>query len=167
MAGVYLSWTILLFGAQIAYAFQNRKIYLQEKVIEIVGHRDREILALRLMTCIGDRFQKGEPPATLQQLADELEIPTKLAQQVLHNLLSERIVTEFPGSGAYAPSRPLDAINIHDILRAMRGGHEELPPPGTPCAAEILAEFEKIETAERAASAPVTLLALVQHAKGQ
>jgi membrane protein len=161
MAGLYLSWAILLFGAQIAYAFQNRKIYLQEKVVEIVGHRDREILALRLMTIIGHRFKRGESPATLQELADELEIPSKLAQQILQRLLSTQIVTEISGNGAYAPSRPLDAITAHDILQSMRRNHEELPAPGTPCAAGILAEFGKIEDAERTAASPVTLLDLV------
>ncbi|HEV2319066.1 MAG TPA: YhjD/YihY/BrkB family envelope integrity protein [Verrucomicrobiae bacterium] len=162
MAGLYLSWAILLFGAQIAYAFQNRKIYLQEKVIEIVGYRDREILALRLMTGIGSRFQNGDPPATLQELADDLEIPTKLAQQVLQRLLSAQLITEISADAAYAPSRPLDAISIHDVLRAMRRGAQELPPPGSPCAAGILAEFEKIENAESAAATPVTLRDLVR-----
>jgi hypothetical protein len=28
---VVSSWTILLFGAQVAYAYQNRRAYLQEK----------------------------------------------------------------------------------------------------------------------------------------
>ncbi|HEV2330928.1 MAG TPA: YhjD/YihY/BrkB family envelope integrity protein [Verrucomicrobiae bacterium] len=162
MAGLYLSWAILLFGAQIAYAFQNRKIYLQEKVIETVGHRDREILALSLMTCIGRLFQNGKSPATTQELADELGIPTKLAQQILQRLLDAKIVSENSGNGSYAPSRPLDAISVHDMLLAMRCSKEELPPPGSPCAAEILTEFEKIEDTERAAASHVTLLALVQ-----
>lgn len=162
MAGLYLSWAILLFGAQIAYAFQNRKIYLQEKVIETVAHRDREILALRLMTCIGRPFQKGKPAVTLQALADELEIPGKLALEVLHRLLSAQIITETSGNEAYAPSRPLESISVHDILQAMRRGREELPAPGTPCASEILGEFEKVENAERAEASDITLLALVE-----
>ncbi len=37
MAGLYFSWLILLFGAQVAYAFQNRKSYLQEKLVENVN----------------------------------------------------------------------------------------------------------------------------------
>ena len=162
MASLYLSWAILLFGAQVAYAFQNRKIYLQEKVIETVGHRDREIIALRLMTSIGKRFHDGDSPATLLELADEIEIPTKLAQQVLHRLLSVQIITEISGNAAYIPSRPLDSINVYDILFALRRSHDELPPPGTPCAAAILTEFENIEKTERAAAAHITLLALVQ-----
>src|SRR5207247_7682604 len=30
MIGLYFSWLILLFGAQVAYAFQNRATYLEE-----------------------------------------------------------------------------------------------------------------------------------------
>ena len=65
MAGLYLSWLILLLGAQVTYAFQNRKSYLQEKLVENVNQRGREFIALRLMTLIGGRFQHGEPAATL------------------------------------------------------------------------------------------------------
>ena len=32
MVGLYFSWVILLFGAQVAYAWQNRHSYLQEKL---------------------------------------------------------------------------------------------------------------------------------------
>src|SRR5205823_1203984 len=53
MIGLYCSWLILLFGAQIAYAFQNRATYLEEKQIESINQRGREFIALRLFTCIG------------------------------------------------------------------------------------------------------------------
>src|SRR5665213_4121412 len=48
MAGLYFSWVILLFGAQVAYAFQNRKLFLQDKIVENVNQRGREFVALRL-----------------------------------------------------------------------------------------------------------------------
>src|ERR1035441_7472218 len=34
MIGLYFSWLILLFGAQVAYAYQNRATYFEEKQIE-------------------------------------------------------------------------------------------------------------------------------------
>jgi membrane protein len=166
MAGLYLSWAILLFGAQTAYAFQNRKIYLLEKAMETVTHRDREIIALRLMTSIGRRFQNGEPPAVVTEIADEITVPTKLVQKVLQALLEGKIVTEIAGNAAFTPARPLDAITVHDILRAMRiAGGESTALPGDRATTEVLEEFHKIENAERAAAAPVTLLALVQRSQ--
>jgi membrane protein len=163
MIGLYFSWLILLFGAQVAYAFQNRKAYLQDKLAENVNQRGREFVALRLMTCVGQRFQLGLPPVTIQEISVELGIPTRLAQQVLQTLLAARLVTEITGAeAAYAPARPLDSINAHHILLAMRtGGGQELPSQNEPVRAEVYGEFARIEEAERQAAASVTMLALV------
>ena len=46
MIGLYFSWLILLFGAQVAYAFQNRATYLEEKQVENINQRGREFVAL-------------------------------------------------------------------------------------------------------------------------
>ncbi|MEW6161658.1 MAG: YihY/virulence factor BrkB family protein, partial [Verrucomicrobiota bacterium] len=56
LIGLYFSWLIVLFGGQVAYAMQNRKAYLQEKLAESINHRGREFVALRMMTLIGQRF---------------------------------------------------------------------------------------------------------------
>jgi membrane protein len=166
MIGLYFSWLILLFGAQVAYAFQNRSAYLQDKLAENVNQRGREFVALRLMTCIGQRFQRGLPPVTIQEISTELDIPTKLAQQVLHTLLASRLITEITGAeAAYAPARPLEAINAHHILHAMRaGGGQELLLRDEPVRAEVYGEFARIEEAERQAAAAITLFALVHRA---
>jgi membrane protein len=169
MVGLYFSWVILLFGAQVAYAFQNRKSYLQDKLMENVNHRGREFIALRLMTCIGQRFQNGQPPVALEKISTELGIPTKLAQQVLQPLLAARIVVETGGNDpGYAPARPLDTITAHDILHTMRtGGGQELPMRDGPARAEVLGEFARIEEAEREAASSVTMLALVNRAQAK
>ena len=169
MIGLYFSWLILLFGAQVTYAFQNRAAYLQDKLAENVNQRGREFVALRLMTCIGQRFQRGLPPVTIQELSTELGIPTKLLQQVLQTLLAARLVTEIDGAeSAYAPARPLEAINAHHILHAMRtGGGQELPSQNEPVRAEVYGEFARIEEAERQAAASVTMLALVNRAQAR
>ena len=169
MIGLYFSWLILLFGAQVAYAFQNRVAYLQDKLAENINQRGREFVALRLMTCIGQRFQRGQPPVTIQEMSIELGIPTRLAQQVLHTLLAAQLVTEIAGAeSAYAPARPLETINAHHILHAMRTGvGQELPSQNEPVRAEVYGEFARIEEAERQAAASVTMLALVNRAQAR
>jgi membrane protein len=169
MVGLYFSWVILLFGAQVAYAFQNRKSYLQDKLMENVNHRGREFIALRLMTCIGQRFQLGQPPVALDKISVELGIPTKLAQQVLQPLLAACIVVETGGNEpGYTPARPLDTITAHDILHAMRtGGGQELAMRDGPARAEVLGEFARIEEAEREAASSVTMLALVNRTQAK
>jgi membrane protein len=169
MLGLYISWLILLFGAQVAYAWQNRQSYLQDKFVETVNQRGREFIALRLITLIGMRFQLGESPASLQQISSSLGVPTRLVQQVLQPLLAARLVTEIVGTEpAYLPARPLETITAHHVLRAVRAGSgQELVTRDEAGRAEVLGEFAKIEEAERKAASSVTLLALVNRAHKQ
>src|SRR5262249_41471567 len=73
MIGLYLVWWILLFGAQVAYAFQNRASFLEQRQVEHMGQRGRELLAVRLMAWIGRRFLHGQPPLGVFEMAKELE----------------------------------------------------------------------------------------------
>src|SRR5581483_4971842 len=96
--------------------------------------------------------------------------PTKLIQQVLQPLISARLVTEIVSSTdhAFTPARPLDDINAHHILRAMRVGQgQETATREEPVRAEVLGEFARIEEAEREAACRVSLAALVQRAQKQ
>ncbi|MCX6893987.1 MAG: YihY family inner membrane protein [Verrucomicrobia bacterium] len=166
MAGLYFSWLILLFGAQVAYAFQNRAAYLQDRLAENVNQRGREFIALRLMTCISQRFQRGLAPATAQHIATELGVPSRLVQQVLRPLTISQLVTEIGGNNpAYCPARPLDTINCHQILQAMRAANgQELVTRDEPVRAEVYGEFARIQEAERVAASSVTMLALANRA---
>ncbi|MDW8310366.1 MAG: YhjD/YihY/BrkB family envelope integrity protein, partial [Verrucomicrobiales bacterium] len=163
MFGLYAVWLIVLFGAQTAYAFQNREAYLQERLAENVNQRGREFIALRLMTTIGQRFAQGLPPPTVRELSRELGIPSKLIHQVLQTLLAARLVVEVAGpETGFAPARPLETINCHHILLAMRATHgQELPTREEPLREELLGEFARIQAAERDAASRVTMLDLV------
>jgi membrane protein len=162
MIGLYFSWVFLLFGAQIAYAFQNRAAYLQDRLADNVNQRGREFVALRIMTGLGQRFQNALPPATVSQLSAELGIPSRLTQSVLRTLAFKQLVTEVAGvESAFVPARPIETINAYDILTAMRTGNgQELPLRDQPALAEIYGEFARIEQAESAAASSLSLLAL-------
>jgi len=165
MAGLYFSWVILLFGAQVAYAFQNRAAYLQDRIAENVNQRGREFVALRIMTLIGQRFQNGLPPAPIIELSAELGVPSRLTQRVLRTLADAQLVTEAAGDGhAFLPARPLEAINAHHILQAMRGSGKDLPVDDPQAArAGIYGDFARIEAAEQSAAEKISVLTLVRH----
>jgi membrane protein len=169
MFGLYVLWAIVLFGAQVAYAFQNRAAYLQEKLVENVNQRGREFVALRLMTCIGQRFHHGDAPPTVQEISIELGVPSRLVQQVLQTLVAARLVVPVSGTQhAYAPGRPLDAMNCHHVLLAMRATvGQELLTRDEPVRAEVFGEFARIQAAEKEAAASVSMLALVNRAQAR
>jgi len=163
MFGLYLSWLILLFGAQVAYAFQNRRAYVQEKQAESVNQRGREFVAFRLLAFIGRKFQNGERAPTVAALAEVLGAPSRLIVQVLEVLLQNKLLLEVAGPETeYAPARPLDSITCADILKAMRMGvGQELTTKEEPMRDLIRSEFEKIERAEMEVASSITLQSLV------
>ncbi len=169
MIGLYFCWVILLFGAQVAYAFQNRATYLEERQIENINQRGREFVALRLITCVAQRYLGGESPPSVPEMAEQLAVPSRLIQQILQTLVAARLVVETAGSEtAYLPARPMENINCHDVLLAMRAGQgQDLATREEPARAEVYGEFQRIQEAERQAAASVTMLALAHRAQPQ
>lgn len=169
MIGLYVVWVIVLFGAQVAYAFQNRESYFQERLADNVNQRGREFVALRLMTCIGQSFQRGLPPPSVAEMSRELGIPSKLVSQVLQTLLAARLVDEVHGAAAsYVPARPLETINCHHILLALRATQgQELVTREEPVREEVFGEFARILAAEKAAATTVSMLTLVNRAQAR
>ncbi|MDB6112087.1 MAG: tRNA-processing RNAse, partial [Pedosphaera sp.] len=163
MVGLYFGWLILLFGAQVAYSYQNRAAYVQEKQAENVNQRGREFIALRLMACVGQRFQHGDRPATVPEISTQLGVPSRLVQQVMQVLMAAKLVVEVAGKEiAYAPARPLESVTCHDILLALRAGQgQELATSDDPARTEVFGEFQQILEAERKAASAVTVLMMV------
>ncbi|MGH7968085.1 MAG: YhjD/YihY/BrkB family envelope integrity protein [Limisphaerales bacterium] len=169
MIGLYFCWLILLLGAQVAYAFQNRTTYSEEKQVENINQRGREFVALRLMTLIGQRYMRGEVPLGVAEMAEELGVPTRLIQHIMQTLSAARLAVETAGpETAYLPARPMEQITCHDILEAMRSTQgQELATRDEPTRQEVYGEFQRIQEAEREAASSVTMLALAGRAQRQ
>ncbi|NJN05458.1 MAG: hypothetical protein HC814_02365 [Rhodobacteraceae bacterium] len=167
LLGLYFSWLILLLGAQVGYAFQNRRIYFQERQAERIHQRGREFVAVRLMTAIAQRFAAGEPPPTIVDLSKRLGIPGRLAAQVLAVLTKARLLDETGGdAGAYAPARPLEAISVQDILDALRtASGRDLSTSDDATRKLLRAELDKVRSAESKVAGGLTLNQLVGRVK--
>ncbi len=168
MIGMYLGWIILLFGAQVAYAFQNRQAYLQERLAEGVNQAAREFAAVQLMTQIARRFQNGERPLSAQELARAAEIPTRLVGQLLLTLIHAGLVLEvYDRESRYSPARPPERITMEDILLAMRTvGGRELATQGTPERQMVRSHLARIQEAENSVARPLSLRQLVEQSSG-
>jgi len=168
MIGLYFGWLILLFGGQVAYAFQNRRVYLQEKQAESVNQRGREFIALRVVTQIAQGFRRGESPPTAVQLGQTIGVPTRLVSNILQILVQNRLVVETQGKEAgFSPARPLNQITAHDILHALRAGvGQELATNDDSARAVVQEGFQQIYAAEKTAGESLTLAALAGPATG-
>jgi membrane protein len=167
--GIYLSWTILLFGAQVAYAYQNRRAYLQEKQAESVNQRGREFIALRMMTLIGQKFHCGEKPPTTNEIGESLSVSSRLIGEVIQPLLQTKLAVEVATPEvAYCPARPLETISYEDIIRSLRAGQGQEPATREEPMRELVrGALDEIQQAEQRVARAVTLQGMVERAEGQ
>ncbi len=171
LIGLYFSWLIVLFGAQVAYAYQNRRAYIQERQAENVNERGREFIALRLMTLIAQHFFRGDRPPTSAQIAESLCVPSQLIHKVMNPLLQTKLLLEVASKKAddvaYVPGRPLDRISYQDVLNSIRAGQgRELETRDEPSRTLVRGKFEQIMDAEQRVAGSITLQSLVERNAG-
>ena len=160
--GLYLSWSIVLLGAQVSACFQNRDTlpYLEG---HWTGSRAREAVALRLVTHIGARFHSGKEPPNIFELADEIHQPRQLVHALVTTLVQAKLIRGTSDASIFLPARPLEAITVHDVLVALRD------PSGNPVAGgshfdrHLAERLDAIASEERKAAESLTLLSLVEH----
>ena len=116
---IYLSWLILLIGAQLSFYVQNPRYLRAGQAPVRLTSRLRERLALSMMLLIARRFVSGEKPWRLRGLAEQLEVPGSALETVVEALEHAGLVTT-TDEEEVLPARDLDSIGMHDIYTAVR-----------------------------------------------
>ena len=119
---VYLSWLILLIGAQLAFYLQFPQ-YLRHGLesIELAG-RDRELAALSVMYLIGRDYAAGKSPPTARALGAALDIPSMVIEPILQCLEQAGLLVTTVQQ-QFVPGRGPDKIRLAEILDAVRALH--------------------------------------------
>jgi len=125
---VYLVWAIVLFGAEIAFAYQNLALYVREVRGEVAGPAEREAIGLRIALEIARSFRDARRPWTEDELSDRLSVPVRTVRGVVVPLQRSRIIASVDeadsrGTG-WQLGRPAEAIQVVDVLAALRGQRE-------------------------------------------
>jgi len=123
---MYLSWLILLVGAQIAYFVQNPKFMTLQRVRFVLSNRLREQLALQIMYLIGYHHFHGRPPWRLERLIDCLDLPDEPVSSILQMLVDTGYLIEIQDedSTAYLPQHDIETVRLSGLLDAIRRAGE-------------------------------------------
>ncbi len=116
---IYLSWLILLIGAQLSFYVQNPRYLRAGQAPVRLTSRLRERLALTVMLLVARHFVSGAKPWRLRGLAEQLEVPGSALETVIDALEHAGLVTT-TDEEEVLPARDLDGIAMHDILTAVR-----------------------------------------------
>lgn len=116
---IYLSWLILLIGAQLSFYVQNpRYLRVGQGHVRLTSAL-RERLAFTVMLLVARKFVAGEPPWQLRALAEDLEIPGSALASVTRSLEHAGLLT-LTEDEEVIPARDLEGIQLADILNAVR-----------------------------------------------
>ena len=142
-----LSWSIVLIGAEIAFAHQNVETYEFEPDVQRISLSFRRLLSLMVAHLLTRRFAEGERPLNAQEISQVLEIPIRLLRGILFDLVHSGIVSEIktPGGNdpAYQPAMALHHLTLARVLDAMdQRGATSIPVAETEASA-VLAEALK------------------------
>jgi membrane protein len=157
---VYLSWLILLFGAQLAFYVQYPQ-YLRhgQSQIELSGAA-RDGAGLTAIYWIGRDSASQNRGWTADRIASQLEVPSGALDSVLTALERAHLI-EKSDDESFVPKRPLDQIRLIDVFDALRqpqvGRYRTAVHAASPCAL-VLA---RIEAGARSTLADLTLQDLV------
>jgi membrane protein len=121
---LYFSWVIVLLGAEVAAAYQNRELYERELMVGAISPAERLRLGLNLLLAICARFRREAPPWSAEQLARYLDCPIGQADEILDHLADSGILTRVGEEKcpSYQPAVPLTNISPARVIEALQEG---------------------------------------------
>lgn len=131
-----ISWLIMLFGAEISFAYQNVDEYEFEPDRKKISPLFRKLLTLQVTHLLVMNFIRGNKPMTVSSICAALDIPIRLVQDILYDLAGCGIVSdatsENNGEPAYQPARDINDLSISFILQVMENkGTDSIPTART------------------------------------
>ena len=135
LAWLYLNWLIVLFGAALCYAIQNRDALDPEAELNQLAYAWREELALWLMADGCAAHQRGGEVWRAAGFAGRHGLPPSLVLEMARFLVAGGLLLEVAGvDGGFVPSRAAGELSAADVTAALgeAGGVPErwrkLPP---------------------------------------
>ncbi len=121
MIWLYLSWLILLVGAQVAYHHQYPYFLSARKEVFQLSSRLRERLLVLIMYLIGHNYYYNKLPWTLPSIVKRLNIPVDPVRDALDLLERNSLVIDAGNDPpVYLPAKDMGRITLVEIINAVR-----------------------------------------------
>jgi membrane protein len=150
-----ISWLIILFGAELAFAHQNVDTYEFEQDCLRVSHSYKRLLSLLVMQLIVKNFCEEQQALNASDISHKLEIPIRLVRQILFELVESSVASEVTMEEekvvSYQPGRNVDILSVKYVVDALEeSGYSQIPVIKSPelkrlsgCIQEISAAIQE------------------------
>lgn len=126
MIWLYISWTILLTGACIAFYFQNPEFRDRQRRSFSLSNRMKEKLAMAVMARVATHFYQRKPALSLQELSTAMNIASDVLSPVINNLVAWKLLTRTAAEPTqFVPAQAPEEMQLIEILRAVREADED------------------------------------------
>ncbi len=149
------SWEILLFGGELAFAYQNIERFCEERESLHISHDQRRKVLLAVMLTVVERFREDGGAMPADEIRCRLELPTRILNDVLYQLVQAGQLLAVPQDDrgqqtAYVPARDIATMTVYGILEAVeRTGQNIFDPAPTPSMVRIDRELERLKMLAR------------------
>ncbi len=117
---LHITCWLLLIGAELAFAIQNNDLFAYERDIETMSRRYKDYVMLYLLSMIIKRFEQGETPETIQQMAKKNQLPIRLVGQLLSRLedtnIIRRVYVEQEEEETFVPAIDTRMITVEMVI---------------------------------------------------
>ena len=129
---IQYSWYVVLFGAEIAFANQNVDNYELENEITSLSVRYKKVIALMIANLVAKEFYKGEEAMTSVQIANKLDLPVRLARNIINEFVETgifvEIKTEVMKEVVYQPGITESKFTVKYVIETLeKNGVNSLP----------------------------------------
>jgi membrane protein len=131
---VQLSWSIVLFGAEVTYAVQHEGEFRRIVGWREPSPRERARLVVRVAVRLAQTFVQDSPPRNASDLARELGVPSAPVDEVLDTLSAAGLAacSDDPDGGHWRVARDPGQVRLVDVIdAALAAGGGTSPASGT------------------------------------
>ena len=127
---MYVTWVILLLGAEFTFALQNSDTYQLESAADTASLRARILVALMILRRAGRAMEGGKGLFDASEFAHKNKAPIRLINSVVAALVRRGYLAQIASRDAgYVLMRAPDSIRIRELVSELMregGGHTEL-----------------------------------------
>ncbi len=116
---VYISWVIVLLGAEMSFAIQNVKTFQKEAGASKISNDEKQKLGVKMLILMTKNFESDSEPMTNEEISAKVNIPVRVVNEILFILEKYRIVIQMEKEGGqyFTLIKPPASIYVTDIVK--------------------------------------------------
>lgn len=126
---LFISWIIVLLGAEVAAAHDNPIQHAWRIRGKDLDHASRIFIALNAMIAIARRYLQAEPPLALSVLARQINMPEPLVQALLQPFCTAELIVvgQRNREPTFSLARDIDSIHVGQLLQIIESRAVDSP----------------------------------------